>query len=85
MDPPAGPSSVPLLLSVREAARALGIGRSKIYELIKNGEVEVVHIGRSCRVPVAALHDYVDRLRLSREPFGAGRPRPRLRDAAAPQ
>ena len=52
-----------LLLSVEEAARALGIGRSKTYELISAGDLETVHIGRSTRVPVAALHDLLDRLR----------------------
>lgn len=52
-----------LLLSVTEAARALGVGRSKTYELITAGELEVVHIGRCARVPVEAVEDYVDRLR----------------------
>ena len=52
-----------LLLSVEEAARSLSIGRSKTYELIAEGFLESVHIGRSTRVPVAALHDLVDRLR----------------------
>jgi excisionase family DNA binding protein len=55
----------PLLLDVREAARALGIGRSTLYELIAAGELEVVHIGRSARVPLAALHEFVDRCRRS--------------------
>lgn len=52
-----------LLLSVEEAARSLSIGRSKTYELIAEGLLESVHIGRSTRVPVAALHDLLDRLR----------------------
>lgn len=52
-----------LLLSVEEAARWLSIGRSKTYELIAAGVLESVHIGRSTRVPVAALHDLLDRLR----------------------
>jgi excisionase family DNA binding protein len=51
-----------LLLSVEEAAGALGIGRSKTYELIATGELETVHIGRSLRVPVDALEDFVNRL-----------------------
>jgi excisionase family DNA binding protein len=52
-----------LLLSVEEVARALGIGRSKTYELIAAGELEAVHIGRAARVPVAAVQDFVERLR----------------------
>jgi excisionase family DNA binding protein len=55
----------PLLLDVREAASVLGIGRSTLYELIADGEIEVVHIGRAARVPVAALHEIVDRCRTS--------------------
>jgi len=55
--------SVQLLLTIPDAARALSIGRSTFYELIADGTIEVVHIGRSARVPVAALADYVDRLR----------------------
>lgn len=55
--------SVVLLLSVTEAARALGLGRSKTYELIASGDLEVVHIGRCSRVPVDAVAAYVQRLR----------------------
>ncbi len=54
---------VVLLLSVTEAARALGLGRSKTYELIASGDLEVVHIGRCSRVPVDAVAAYVERLR----------------------
>ena len=53
----------PLLLPIVGAARLLGIGRSTVYELIASGELEVVHIGRSARVPVAAIEAYVERLR----------------------
>ena len=51
-----------LLLTVPEAARVLGIGRSTVYELIARGDLEVVHIGRSCRVPVSAIEAYIERL-----------------------
>ena len=52
-----------LLLTVPQAAQVLAIGRSTAYELIAAGELEVVHIGRSVRVPVRALEEYVGRLR----------------------
>ena len=55
----------PLLVSIPEAARRLSTGRSTAYELVATGELEVVHIGRSARVPVAALASYVERLRRS--------------------
>jgi excisionase family DNA binding protein len=56
----------PTLVSVVDAAAALGIGRSKMYELIAAGEIEVVHIGRSVRVPVEEIDEFVDRLRAAR-------------------
>jgi len=66
-----------VLLTVREAAHALGVGRSTAYELITAGELEVVHIGRACRIPVAVVEAYVERLRLPRNSTGvAVRPHP---------
>ena len=53
----------PLLLTVKEAADVLGIGRSTAYELISEGRIETVHIGRSCRVPREALDTFVSSLR----------------------
>lgn len=55
----------PLLLSVSDAATVLGVGRTTVYELIGAGQLETVHIGRSRRVPVDALHAFVERLRAS--------------------
>jgi excisionase family DNA binding protein len=52
-----------LLLRPDEAAEALGIGRSKLYELMATGEVESVFIGSCRRVPMEVLHAYVRRLR----------------------
>jgi excisionase family DNA binding protein len=52
-----------LLLTMIDAARALSIGRTTMYELVAAGEIGVVHIGRSARVPVAALEQYVERRR----------------------
>ena len=51
-----------LLVNVREAAALLGVGRTTAYELIARGELEVVHIGRSTRVPVTSIEEYVERL-----------------------
>lgn len=36
----------PLLLSIPECSRMLGIGRSKTYELMNDGVLETVVIGR---------------------------------------
>jgi excisionase family DNA binding protein len=48
-----------LLLTVPEAAEALAISRSKLYELLATGLVRSVRIDGSRRVPVEALEAYV--------------------------
>lgn len=48
-----------LLLTVPEAAAALAISRSKLYELLAAGLVRSVRIDGSRRIPLAALHAYV--------------------------
>ena len=51
-----------LLLTPTEAAEALGIGRSKLYELLQAGVVESVHIGSCRRVPAEALRRFLEGL-----------------------
>jgi len=48
-----------LLLTPTEAAQALGIGRSKLYELLRAGAIRSVRIGSCRRVPADALMDFV--------------------------
>jgi excisionase family DNA binding protein len=50
-----------LLLRPVEAAEAIGIGRSKVYELIARGDLPSVRIGASVRVPVDALRAWIAR------------------------
>jgi len=52
-----------LLVTPTEAARALGIGRSKLYELMQDGILESVHIGACRRIPTDALLALVATLR----------------------
>lgn len=52
--------SPPLLLTIPQAARLLAIGRTTMYGLIDAGDIGVVRIGRSVRVPVAALEQFVE-------------------------
>lgn len=52
-----------LLLKPEEAADLLGIGRSKLYELLLVGAIESVRIGSCRRVPLVALQEFVARLR----------------------
>jgi excisionase family DNA binding protein len=69
-----------LLLTMVDAARVLSIGRTAMYELVGAGEIEVVHVGRSARVPVAALREFVERRRA-----GGATVRPSTRAARAKQ
>jgi excisionase family DNA binding protein len=48
-----------LMLRPTEAAEAIGIGRSKIYELLAGGDLPSVRIGGSIRVPVDALRAWI--------------------------
>jgi excisionase family DNA binding protein len=57
-----------LLLTVSEAARRLGIGRSLLYELLAANEIESIHVGRLRRIPADALIAYIDRQRGSETP-----------------
>ena len=43
----------PLLVTAEHAATSLSICRTKVYELLRNGELESVRIGTSRRIPAA--------------------------------
>ena len=62
------PTADPRLLTVREAAKILGIGRSTLYELIACGAIETVVIGRSRCIPHEALTSFVAALRAEPKP-----------------
>lgn len=49
-----------LLLTVPQAARAMGLGRTKVYELIATSGLPTVRFGRSIRVPLAKLQEWLD-------------------------
>jgi excisionase family DNA binding protein len=48
-----------LLLTPEEAAYRIGVGRSKMYELLASGAVKSVKIGALRRIPATALDEYV--------------------------
>jgi excisionase family DNA binding protein len=54
-----------LVLTIEQAARRLGIGRTLMYSLVMDGEIESVTIGRLRRIPVECLTEYVTKLRES--------------------
>jgi excisionase family DNA binding protein len=51
-----------LLLNVDEAAGVLGIGRTRVFELLTTAEHLSVKIGRRRLVPRSACEDFVTRL-----------------------
>jgi excisionase family DNA binding protein len=56
-----------LLLKPTEAAHVLGIGRTKLFELLASGDLESVQIGHSRRVPCDAVDAFLARLRAERD------------------
>ncbi|MBE0532634.1 MAG: DNA-binding protein [Rhodospirillales bacterium] len=52
-----------ILAPIPTAARALGIGRTRMYQIIDAGNVESVKLGKRHLVVVESLHAYADRLR----------------------
>jgi excisionase family DNA binding protein len=54
--------SKPILVSVAEAARLLSIGRTAAWELVRKQKIKSVKIGRTRRVPIVAIQEYIERL-----------------------
>ena len=54
--------SVRLLYRPEEAATVLGLGRTKVYELMASGELRSVKVGGARRVSATALSDFVAEL-----------------------
>jgi len=50
----------PLAVRVPQAVTMLGISRSKLYQFIQSGEVEIVKIGRATLIPVEALYRFLE-------------------------
>jgi excisionase family DNA binding protein len=54
-----GPAVEPLVLKAGDVAKLLGLGRSKVFAMLALGELPVIRMGRSVRVPRAALEDWI--------------------------
>jgi excisionase family DNA binding protein len=48
---------LPEVLTAREAAAILRVGRNQLYQAVARGEIRAVRIGRSIRIPKHALLD----------------------------
>ncbi len=51
----------PLLLSIPEVCESLRLSRAKVYRLIYYEGLPVLHFGRSVRVSVLALEEWIER------------------------
>jgi hypothetical protein len=61
-----GPTSIePISVRIPEAVRLTGMSRSRIYELMRSGDVEFAKVGSSTLIIVESLRRFVD---LSRSP-----------------
>lgn len=59
--PDLGGGLPPLSVRISDACRMTGIGRSKLYELIKDGAVEVIKVGAITLVPMSSIQALLDR------------------------
>jgi excisionase family DNA binding protein len=50
----------PLMLDIPEVAQSLRLSRAKVYRLIYYEGLPVVHFGRSARVSVIALQEWIE-------------------------
>jgi excisionase family DNA binding protein len=72
-----------LLFRPEEAARALGLSRARVYQLLATGELGSVKIGASRRVPTADLQGFVQALRSASNGEATSDPRREARELTA--
>ena len=51
-----------MLLSITESARRLGIGKTRVFELLKAEELHAVRLGGRTLIPIAELERFVAQL-----------------------
>jgi excisionase family DNA binding protein len=50
----------PLAVSINDTVRMLGVGRTSVYEMIKDGRLEAFKLGRRTLVRVESIRRLVD-------------------------
>lgn len=50
----------PVLLTPKQAAAALALGQTKVYELLATGALRSIKIGTARRIPREALDQFID-------------------------
>ena len=58
------PLTEPVLLSVEDAAKVLGVHRATVFVLIRDDLIHTIKIGRRRLIPMSAIHEFIDRQRV---------------------
>ena len=58
-------SDIPILFTPVQTAKIMGISRSQVYNLLKSGELNSVHIGRSRRISKSHVTQYIQSLEMA--------------------
>lgn len=74
-------SGNPICVRIPDAARLTGLSRSRLYELMKSGEIEFIKVGASTLIPYDGLCAFIERHR--REPPRLPEPNEHTRRASA--
>jgi excisionase family DNA binding protein len=53
---------VPMLYTPKDVAEIMNISRSQVYNLMNSNQLESVHIGRSRRITMDQIHQFVGQL-----------------------
>jgi excisionase family DNA binding protein len=59
---PTSTTEVKVLCNVQDVASMLSIGRTAAWELVRKHKIKSVKIGRTRRVPIAAIEEYIKQL-----------------------
>ena len=58
-------ASIPLTVRVKVACRLTGIGRSKLYELIAGGDIDIIKVGHITLIPMTSLERFLTLQRIA--------------------
>ena len=51
---------LPLVMSVPDLAKLLGIGKNAAYDMVNSGSIRSIHIGKTIRIPRSALIEFLE-------------------------
>ena len=58
---PTNLETLPAVLTVQQAARALNVSKNTAYALVRSGKLHSVRIGRQLRIPKYALIEFLQK------------------------